>query len=77
MDAADKVREFKQEMEIPYPTLIGDLGTMDLVTDLGNPAKGLPFTVILRRDGAPLQVKLGVMSGPDLEKALARALDQR
>lgn len=77
MDAADKVHEFKQEMEIPYPTLIGDLGVMDLVTNLGNPAKGLPFTVILRRDGTAHQVKLGAMSGPELEKALASALDQR
>lgn len=77
MDSADKVREFKRETEIPYTTLIGDLGTMDLVTDLGNRAKGLPFTVILRRDGSVHHVKLGAMPGPELEKALASALDQR
>lgn len=77
MDSADKVIEFKRETEIPYPTLIGDLGTMDLVADLGNRARGLPFTVILRRDGSTHQVKLGAMPGTELEKALASALEQR
>lgn len=77
MDPADKVIDFKLENEIPYPTLIGDLGTMDLVADLGNRSRGLPFTIILRRDGSPHQVKLGAMPGPELEKALASALEQR
>lgn len=77
MDSADKVVEFERETEIPYPILIGDLGTMDLVADLGNRAKGLPFTVILRRDGTTHQVKLGAMPGQALEKALDSAIEQR
>lgn len=76
MDTADKVREFKREIEVPYPLLIGSLGDMGLVTDLGNRAQGLPFTVVLRRDGSVHHVKLGALSGEELEKTLASALDQ-
>jgi hypothetical protein len=41
-----------------------------LASDLGNRAKGLPFTIILRPDGSPQQVKLGKFATPDLEKAI-------
>ena len=76
MDSAESIRAFKRETEIPYPTLIGDPGSMDLVTDLGNRANGLPFTVILHRDGSIHQVKLGAMPGLELEEALASALNR-
>jgi thiol-disulfide isomerase/thioredoxin len=77
MDSAEKVREFKRETDIPYPLLIGSYETFDLVADLGNRAKGLPFTIIYRRDGSVQQVKLGALPGPELEKALAEALQDR
>jgi thiol-disulfide isomerase/thioredoxin len=43
LDSADKVAAFKEETEISYPLLIGNLETLDLSSDLGNRAKALPL----------------------------------
>ena len=77
LDSADKVAAFKKETEISYPLLIGNLETLDLSSDLGNRAKALPFTVILRQDGSLQQVKLGKYVTSDLEKVLLAALQPR
>ena len=77
LDSADKVAAFKEETEISYPLLIGNLETLDLSSDLGNRAKALPFTVILRQDGSLQQVKLGKYATSDLEKVLLAALQPR
>lgn len=77
LDSADKVAAFRKENEISYPLLIGNLETLDLSSDLGNRAKALPFTVILRQDGSLQQAKLGKYVTADLEKALLAALQPR
>ena len=77
LDSADKVAAFEEETEISYPLLIGNLETLDLSSDLGNRAKALPFTVILRQDGSLQQVKLGKYITSDLEKVLLAALQPR
>jgi len=74
IDSPDKVAAFRQEAQIAYPLLISTLETLDLSSDLGNRAKALPFTIILRPDGRPQQVKLGKFATPDLEKAIQAAL---
>lgn len=74
IDAADKVAAFQKDVGVSYPLLIGSLETLDLSSDLGNRAKALPFTVILRSDGSVQQVKLGKFATPDLEKAIRSAL---
>ena len=77
IDSADKVTEFRKEMVISYPLLISNLETLDLSSDLGNRAKGLPFTVVIRPDGQPQQIKLGKYATADLEKAILAALQPR
>lgn len=77
IDSADKVAEFQKEMQINYPLLIGNLESLDLSSDLGNRAKALPFTVILRPDGSPQEIKLGKYATPDLEKVILAALQPR
>ena len=77
LDSADKVAAFRKENEISYPLLISNLETLDLSSDLGNRAKALPFTVILRQDASLQQVKLGKYATSDLEKALLSALQPR
>ncbi len=77
LDSADKVAAFRKETEISYPLLIGNMETLDLSSDLGNRAKALPFTVILRQDGSLQDVKLGKYATSDLEKALLTALRPR
>lgn len=73
IDTADKVLAFSKETPVSYPLLISNLDSLDLASDLGNRAKGLPFTIILRPDGSPQQVKLGKFATPDLEKAIRSA----
>lgn len=77
IDSVDKVMAFQQEMQVSYPLLISNLETLDLSSDLGNHAKALPFTVILRPDGSPQHIKLGKYATPDLEQAIQAALRPR
>ncbi len=74
IDSADKVLAFQKETPVSYPLLISNLESLELSSDLGNRAKALPFTIILRADGRPQQVKLGKFATPDLEKAIQSAL---
>jgi thiol-disulfide isomerase/thioredoxin len=74
IDTVEKVQAFQKESPVNYPLLISNLEALDLSSDLGNRAKALPFTVIVRPDGSPQQVKLGKFATPDLEKALQAAL---
>jgi thiol-disulfide isomerase/thioredoxin len=76
IDSADKVIAFHKETPVSYPLLIAGLDTLDLASDLGNRAKGLPFTVVLRRDGSVQRVKLGKFPGKELEKTIEAALRQ-
>ncbi len=73
IDTAEKVLAFSKETPVSYPLLISNLDSLDLASDLGNRAKGLPFTIILQPDGSPQQVKLGKFATPDLEKAIRSA----
>ncbi len=74
LDTADKVAAFTREVSIPYPTLLGSLDSIDLLGELGNTAKGLPFTLILGSDGTIHHLKLGVLPGAQLEEQLNLAL---
>jgi thiol-disulfide isomerase/thioredoxin len=46
IDTAEKVLAFSKETPVSYPLLISNLDSLDLASDLGNRAKGLPFTII-------------------------------
>ena len=74
IDSVDKVATFQKEIQVSYPLLISNLETLDLSSDLGNRAKALPFTVVLRPDGSPQHIKLGKYATEDLEKTIQAAL---
>lgn len=73
IDSAEKVIDFQKTVQVGYPLLIAPLDTLDLSFDLGNQAKALPFTVILRPNGSIQQTKLGKYAAADLESALEAA----
>lgn len=77
IDAADKVRAFKAEFNVPYPLLIGSPDVLSLAADLGNTAQALPFTVIFDRDGRARQVKLGTLNQSELEGRIRALLDEK
>ena len=51
VDNASKVREFARTYRVSYPVMIAEATGIDLMKTLGNTAGGLPFTVLLDRDG--------------------------
>lgn len=74
IDSHDKVRTFAAEYGIDYTLLLGDSATLQVASAFGNRAQGLPFTVILARDGTPYAVKLGRIEEKDLAGLLDKAL---
>lgn len=69
-DSADKVKEFSTLTPVTYPLLIGTSALMPVTADLGDAAGGLPFTVIIGRDGSLLQTRLGLWKEAALETIL-------
>ncbi len=76
IDSAAKVKTFSEETPVSYPLLIGSMDSMQSLEDLGNTAQGLPFTVILGRDGRVQSTKLGRYSEQALEKRLQELAGQ-
>ena len=67
IDTADKVRDFRERFDVPYPLLIGTTDTLGLAAEFGNTARALPFTVIVGLDGRLHDVTLGTLSEADLK----------
>lgn len=59
IDQLEKVKPYFTEMGINYPVLVGDLDLIDLSRAAGNEVGGLPFTVVLDRNGDIVRTALG------------------
>ncbi len=70
IDSAAKIREFASQTPVSYPLLVGTPGLMEIVSQLGNSAGGLPYTVILGKDGVLQNTRLGAWQESDLENIL-------
>lgn len=70
IDSAVKIKEFSKLTPVSYPLLVGSPGLMEIVSLLGNNAGGLPYTVILDRDGHLERTRLGAWQEADLEAIL-------
>lgn len=74
VDSVEKARESATELGINYPVLIAGLEVIDLTRHLGNRAGGLPFTVILDRQGKLVRTHLGLISEAELAQIVAPLL---
>lgn len=70
IDQADKVEKFAKEFGINYPLLVGGNEAIDLSKKLGNRIGGLPFTVIIDRQGNVIAKVLGETPKGKLEGIL-------
>lgn len=70
IDSADKVNEFSRQTPAGYPFLIADQALTPIMVELGNMAGGLPFTVVIGRDGRLFQSRLGIWKESALEAIL-------
>lgn len=70
IDSAAKIRDFRDKMRITFPLLVAGAGGSELSRQLGNTAGALPYTVLVTRDGALVQRRLGPVKPQDLRRWL-------
>ena len=70
-DDADSVRDFAKANGISYPVLIaGSDNGIALLQSLGNKVAGLPFSLVLDRQGKIVAVRLGILTPVRLQQIL-------
>jgi thiol-disulfide isomerase/thioredoxin len=74
IDQPDKVASFARELGLNYPALIASYETMEVAKPLGDRLLGLPFTVIVDRNGAVAHTQLGPMRPAQLRSILDKLL---
>lgn len=67
IDQKNKVADYAKEVGMNYPILLGDLAGIDLAKRIGNTEGGLPYTVIVGRNGQIVSTQLGTLSFEKLE----------
>ena len=68
------VRDFGRAYDINYPVLLTRATGIDLMRTLGNSQAGLPFTVVLNKQGAVVARRMGAMTRAQLDAAVELAL---
>lgn len=74
IDNAEAVAAFQKRFDIPYPILLGSAASLNRATALGNPSRGLPFTLFIAPDDRLLEVHLGLIDADELRRRLDRFL---
>ena len=70
-DSREAVRDFAKAYEVDYRVLLAGVGKgVELMKALGNDKAGLPFTVVIDRNGKMTAKKLGAMSKAEMEAAI-------
>ena len=73
-DKAEPVRDFAKAYDMEYPVLIAKDQGIPLMQALGNSRVGLPYTLVLDRQGKVIASKLGPMTRDEMAAAFAAAL---
>lgn len=71
IDSAANIAQFASKYKIAYPLYTGGLNATELSRQFGNKAGGLPFTVLVDRDGQVKKTYLGRLKMEELRKDLA------
>ena len=74
IDTADKIRQFVAKIPVSYPLLVAGHGGIALLRELGNPAGGLPFTVMFDANGSMIDTILGQVQPADLQERIRNHL---
>lgn len=69
-DREDKVREFARNYKINYPILLGQMDVIEIARLAGNRVGGLPFTVVVDRQGRWVHSESGALDEPRLQEIL-------
>ena len=76
-DKADAAKEFARAYEMDYPVFVAREKGIPLMQALGNTKGGLPFTIVIDRNGQVVQKKMGIMKKADLDASAELALKGR
>ena len=68
IDQPDPVRKFLDRTKISYPVGLASANGQELSQALGNAAGGLPFSVLVGRDGRVLERKMGRVTAAELAR---------
>jgi thiol-disulfide isomerase/thioredoxin len=74
LDNKADVQPFVKQLKISYPIWLGDADTLNLMRSSGNVSGGLPYTVVLDRNGKPVATLLGQLNEKLVMDALRRHL---
>jgi thiol-disulfide isomerase/thioredoxin len=77
LDSAANIQIFEKKLPVNYPLLIADTRGLELARILGNTAGGLPFTVVLNRQGEIVWRKMGRVQSDELKAVLEKALQAK
>jgi thiol-disulfide isomerase/thioredoxin len=72
IDRVEQVKPFAETLKINYPILIGTSSVIESMRHYGNPAGGLPFTLIMNPAGQVVERHLGVLTDRQLTATLTR-----
>lgn len=75
IDSVAKVKEFAKEFKVQYPLVMGGMDAIEITRKLGNKVGGLPYTVVLDRNGVIKARHLGGITEADLESAIVPLLN--
>jgi thiol-disulfide isomerase/thioredoxin len=70
VDSAANINGFLKKVAVSYPIYVAGFGGADLARAFGNTAGGLPFTVVIDRNGRVRYSKLGRVDIAELKQAL-------
>ena len=74
VDNVGKVREFAAKYRMNYPVLIGEIDAIELARAAGNEFGGLPFTVVMDRQGRLIGTELGGLNEEKLTALIKPAM---
>ena len=70
IDSASNIANFASKYRISYPLYVGGISGTEMSRQLGNQGGGLPFTVIIGRDGQVKKTFLGRLKMDELRQSL-------
>ena len=70
IDSASNIADFAQKHRISYPLYVGGINGTELSRQLGNQGGGLPFTVVIGRDGQVKKTYIGRLKMDELRESL-------
>lgn len=72
VDSQENIAKFAEKWQIRYPLYVAGTGATDLLRQFGNQAGGLPFTVLVGKDGKVKKIYLGRLKFDELRQDLSQ-----